>query len=58
VSDDRFSRERWDSFLYTSRLAAALGVWPWADVFMSTERDNLLIATLSGAWWARATHRH
>jgi hypothetical protein len=48
VSDDRFSRERWDSFLYTSRLAAALGVWPWADVFMSTERDNLLIATLSG----------
>jgi hypothetical protein len=48
VSDDRFMRERWDSFLYTSRLAAALGVWPWADVFMSTERDNLLIATLSG----------
>lgn len=48
VSDDRFCRERWDSFLYTSRLAAAIGVWPWADVFMSTERDNLLLATLSG----------
>jgi hypothetical protein len=47
VSDDRFARERWDSFLYTSRLAAAVGVWPWADVFMSGERDNLLLATLS-----------
>ena len=48
VSDDRFMRDRWDAFLYTSRLAAAIGIWPWADVFMSTERDNLLIATLSG----------
>ena len=48
VSDDRFMRDRWDSFLYTSRLATAIGIWPWADVFMSTERDNLLIATLSG----------
>jgi hypothetical protein len=47
VSDDRFERARWDTFLYTSRLASALGVWPWADVFMSTERDNLLLATLS-----------
>jgi hypothetical protein len=47
VSDDRFGRDRWDTFLYTSRLAGALGVWPWADVFMSTERDNLLLATLS-----------
>jgi hypothetical protein len=47
VSDDRFDRNRWDTFLYTSRLASALGVWPWADVFMSTERDNLLLATLS-----------
>jgi hypothetical protein len=48
VSDDRFDRNRWDTFLYTSRLAGALGVWPWADVFMSTERNNLLLATLSG----------
>jgi hypothetical protein len=47
VSDDRFDRNRWDTFLYTSRLASALGVWPWADVFMSTERNNLLLATLS-----------
>jgi hypothetical protein len=48
VSDDRFDRNRWDTFLYTSRLAGALGVWPWADVFMSSERNNLLLATLSG----------
>jgi hypothetical protein len=47
VSDDRFDRNRWDTFLYMSRLASALGVWPWADVFNSTERNNLLLATLS-----------
>jgi hypothetical protein len=28
-------------------LASALGIWPWTDVFMSTEADNLLLATLS-----------
>jgi len=28
-------------------LASALGIWPWDDVFMSTETDNVLIATLS-----------
>jgi hypothetical protein len=48
VSDDRFDRNRWDAFLYTSRLGSALGVWPWSDVFMSTERDNLLLSVLSG----------
>src|SRR6266478_6360969 len=47
VSDDRFRREKWDTFLYTSRLANALGIWPWCDVFMSKETDNLLLATLS-----------
>jgi hypothetical protein len=47
TSDDRFERRKWDAFLYTSRLASALGIWPWTDVFMSTETDNLLIATLS-----------
>jgi hypothetical protein len=47
VSDDRFQPSRWDNFLYTSRLASALGIWPWSDVFMSTETNNLLIATLS-----------
>jgi hypothetical protein len=48
VSNDRFDRSRWDEFLFNSRLASALGEWPWADVFMSTETNNLLLATLSG----------
>src|SRR6202795_1943352 len=47
TSHDRFGRDKWDEFLYDSRLASALGVWPWSDVFMSDELDNLLLATLS-----------
>jgi hypothetical protein len=47
VSPDRFERSRWDGFLYTSRLASALGIWPFSDVLMSSEADNLLLATLS-----------
>jgi hypothetical protein len=47
VSDDRFQRNHWDNFLYTSRFASALGIWPWTDVFMSTETNNLLISILS-----------
>jgi hypothetical protein len=47
VSDDRFESSKWDEFLYDSQLAAALGVWPWCDVFMSTETTNLLLANLS-----------
>jgi hypothetical protein len=48
VSEDRFERSKWDAALYNSQLAGALGVWPWVDVFMSEERANLLLATLSG----------
>ncbi|GAA4622693.1 hypothetical protein GCM10023196_015920 [Actinoallomurus vinaceus] len=47
VSNDRFERGKWDEFLYASRLAGALGVWPWADVAMSTETQNLLLQNLS-----------
>jgi hypothetical protein len=47
VSDDRFERARWDAFLYDSRLASAVGLWPWTDVFFSGELPNLLISTLS-----------
>lgn len=47
TSDDRFEPSRWNDFLYTSRLASALGIWPWADVFMSQETNNVLLATLS-----------
>ena len=47
ASADRFDRTRWTNFLYASRLASALGIWPFTDVFMSTETENLLVATLS-----------
>ena len=47
TSHDRFGRDKWDEFLYGSRLASSLGVRPWSDVFMSDELDNLLLSTLS-----------
>ena len=46
-SADRFDRDNWDSFLYDSRLASAVGLWPWTDVFFSDELPNLIISTLS-----------
>jgi hypothetical protein len=48
VTGNRFSSSYWAGFLYGSRLASAVGQWPWTDVFLSTEVDNLLLATLSG----------
>jgi hypothetical protein len=48
VSNDRFNRNRWDPFLFASQLAASIGVWPWSDVFMSTETKNLVLSVLSG----------
>jgi hypothetical protein len=47
ASEDRFDRTRWTNFLYASRLAGALGVWPFTDVFLSSETANLVLATLS-----------
>ena len=47
TSGDRFNRAKWDNFLYTSRLADSLGIWPWADVYMSHETNNILLSTLS-----------
>ena len=47
TSDDRFLPARYDKFLYTSELAHAVGLWPWADVFMSDELSNLVVSTLS-----------
>jgi hypothetical protein len=47
VSDDRFSRPRWRDFMYTSQLAYAIGAWPWTDVYLSHETDNILLSTLS-----------
>ena len=47
TSADRLGRDRWTDFLFTSRLAGALGIWPFTDNFNSTETIHLLIATLS-----------
>jgi hypothetical protein len=47
TSADRMQPSHWTNFLYTSRLASALGLWPFTDQFLSTETDNLLLATLS-----------
>jgi hypothetical protein len=47
TSGDRFNTNHWNDFLYTSRLATSMGIWPWTDVFMSSETDNLLLSTLS-----------
>lgn len=47
TSGDRFNTNHWNDFLYTSRLASSLGIWPWTDVYMSTERGNVLLSTLS-----------
>ncbi len=47
ASQDGFGPSRWTNFLYSSRLASAIGVWPFADAFMSSETNNLILATLS-----------
>ena len=47
VSNDGFSRSQWKPFLFTSRLAGALGIWPWVDVCRSTDRDAMLLSDLS-----------
>ena len=47
TSEDRFDTSRWGEHLYGSRLAQAVGIWPWTDVCMSTEIRNVLLQTLS-----------
>ena len=47
TSADHLERDRWTDFLYSSRLASALGAWPFTDNLLSTETSQLLLATLS-----------
>ena len=47
TSQDGFGKTRWTEFLYSSQFAAALGIWPFSDVLMSTDLNNLILATLS-----------
>lgn len=47
TSGDRFNKGKWNNFLYTSRLADSLEILPWTDVYMSDEKENILLSTLS-----------
>ena len=47
VSAEMFSIPVNHDFLYVSRLASSMGIWPWVDVFMSTQLQNLLLSDLS-----------
>ncbi len=47
VSGDRFEQRKWRHALFTSRLAWTVGIYPWVDVFRSSELGNLLLACLS-----------
>jgi hypothetical protein len=47
TSSDQLTPDKWDEFLYDSRLARSMGLWPWTDVFFSAELPNLIISTLS-----------
>jgi hypothetical protein len=48
TSQDRFGADRWTSYFYSSRFASAIGLWPFSDVFMSSETNNMIAALLSG----------
>jgi len=47
TSGDRFEPGKWSDFLYVSRLANEVGVWPWCDVFKSGETANMILSVLS-----------
>jgi hypothetical protein len=47
VSPDGFNRTRWDPFLYNSRLASALGIFPFADNVYSSDIMSLILETNS-----------
>jgi hypothetical protein len=54
VSQDGFNRSRWDPFLYTSRLASAVGIYPFADNVYSNDLKSLLLETHSAGLVAAA----
>jgi hypothetical protein len=48
TSNDRFGADRWTEYFYSNRFAYSVGLWPFSDVFMSSETNNLIAALLSG----------
>ena len=47
VSNDAFRRARWDELLFDSSIPSALGLWPFADAFLSPNVMDVLLATLT-----------
>ncbi len=47
TSDDRFEPQKWKNFLYTSQFAYECGIYPWCDVFKSSELGNMILSVLS-----------
>lgn len=47
VSEDGFARKNWDALLFDSHIASAVGLWPFADNFMSPNVKDVLLATLT-----------
>jgi hypothetical protein len=46
TSNDNFMRARWDELLFNSRIASAVGLWPFPDAFKSKNQRDVLVATL------------
>ncbi len=47
TSGDRFEAKKWKHFLYTAQLGYECGIYPWCDVFKSSEDGNMILAVLS-----------
>jgi hypothetical protein len=47
VSSDGLRRLHWDELLFDSRLASAVGLWPFGDAFQSGNLKDILVATLT-----------
>src|SRR5260370_6674273 len=47
VSNDAFARSKWDGMLLFSRLAGAVGLWPFADELSSNSLKDVLLSTLT-----------
>lgn len=47
TSPDRFEEKKWMPFIFVSQLAYEMGIWPWCDVFKSSETGNMIISVLS-----------
>ncbi len=47
TSNDRFEPKKWKWFIFTSQLGYEMGIWPWCDVFKSSETGNMIVSVLS-----------